>query len=270
MASTNASGGVATSDNFLQLLKSEIASQLSTNFHVLNNHPRAADFILGVIGVESGMGYNWGNVSVRHPVLSGTFGIGKAYEYHPIIADARLVPTMNQTNLTQGRQAHSLLGVLGAYLIRGLESGSKSFPHVQGKYKEIAEGVGCLVHPGASLYALFTEDLAGLRRGLVPGMCILEYNYKIALNQNKGNKDSAMNLAIRRHLGDPNAADSVTGVSSSDYLARVVNNANGAARSAAKDTRARAYSSVAQSGPRSSPNPSGVTQPGAAPGCAYS
>lgn len=270
MAGTKAAGGSAQSSNFRQLLEAEVRSQLSTNFPTLGNHPRATEYILGVVGVESGSGYNWGNVSVRHQVLSGASGIGKAYENHPVILQARKTTALDQTNITQGRQAHSLLGTLGAYLIRGLATGAKSFPHVQGSYKEIAESVGCLVNAGESLFSLFTEDLAGLKRGLVPGMCILEYNYKIALRQKAGNKDQAIYLAIRRHLGDPNAADSITGITSSDYLARVMNNANGVSNSKYGSSPGREYAHVSTSTTRSSPESSGVTTPGSAPGCAYS
>lgn len=265
MADTNATGGVAVSSNFRQILENEIKSQISTNFLTLGGHPQAVNYVLGIIGVESGKGYSWKNVSIKHAVLSGTSGIGKAYEKHPLVKAARARPVINQTNVTQGRQAHSLLGCLGAYLIRGLESGEKSFPHVQGSYKEIAEGVGCLVNVGESISALFTEDLAGLRRGLVPGLCVMEYNYKIALRQKGGNKDQAMALTIRRHLGDPNAADSITGISSSDYLARVMNNANAVSSSSG----GREYASVETNSSRSSPESSGVTSRGTAPGCAF-
>ncbi len=267
MANTKAAaGGVAANSNFLQLLKSEIASQLSTNFTQLGSHPRAADYVLGVIGTESGMGFSWKNVSIKHAVLSGTSGIGKAYEQHPIIVNARKSVVIDQTNVTQGRQAHSLMGALGAYLIRGLQSGAKSFPHVQGKYKEIAEGIGCLVEPGQSISSLFTEDLAGLKRGLVPGLCILEYNYSNCLKKYGGDKDKAVYQAIRLHLGDPNAADSVTGISSSDYLAKVMNTSN---QTSGASGGSKIYNAISQNTTRYTPETSGVTAKGSAPGCTF-
>lgn len=251
---------MTTSSNFRQLLEAEIDVQLGNNFSVLGDHPSAKKIILGVISVESGTGMSWRNVSIPHQLLPATAGFGKAYENHPIIKAARQNPSIDPTNLNDGRTAHSLLGCMGAYLIRGLETG-RGFPYVQVPYRSVAESVGLLVNPGESIKALFTEDIEGLRRGLVAGMCILEYNYKNALKTR--DKDAAIQRAVRLHLGDPNAADAVTGISNNDYLARVMNNAN---KASSPDPGAK-YGERAVNIVRNAPVKSGVTHKRNAPGC---
>lgn len=252
-----------TSSNFRQLLEQEIDSQLGSNFTVLGSHPSAKKIILGIISVESGSGMNWKNVSVLHQLLPATSGFGKSYENHPIIKSARKDITKNPTYLNHGRTAHSLLGCMGAYLIRGLESG-KGFPYVQNSYKGLAESIGLLVDPGESISALFTEDIDGLRRGLVAGMCIIEHNYKTNL-RNK-DRDAAMQQAVRNHLGDPNVSDVITGISSNDYLARVMNSAN----QASSKSPGSKYGQMAVNTIRNKPDSSGVTSKASAPGCGTS
>lgn len=267
MASTNATGGVAANSNFRQVYELEIKNQLDTNFRVLANHPKAVAYIVGITCVESGSGLSWKNVSVKHQVLPSTQGFGKYFEQHQVTLAARKNPSVNQTNLTQGRQAQSLLGCMGAYLIRGLQNGPKGFPHVQKDYSAVAESVGCLVNPGESLSAIFTEDMAGLRRGLVAGMCVLEYNYKIYLRKFSGDKDKAFYQTIKSHLGSPNSADVITGINGDDYLARVINNSSGYSNAKSSGTADTTYVAVTENTPRSSPDSSGITSPGTAPGC---
>lgn len=273
-----AAGGVAPVSNFRQVLVDEIANQLSTNFTILAGHPKALQYIVGVVCVESGQGLGWGNVSVRHQVLPNTVGFGKYFESHQVTKAARSNVAINQANLTQGRQAQSVLGCMGAYLIRGLQNGPKGFPHVQSAYAGVAESVGCLVNPGESITALFTEDIAGLKRGLVAGMCVLEYNYKIYIRKYAGDKDRAMKQTIKSHLGSPNTADVITGINGDDYFNRVLNNSNGFVSSTqpprtstvnttSSDLSRNTYFSAAQSSVNQGPLASGVSTPGKSPGC---
>lgn len=274
MSTNSGTSGITASSNFLQVLEREIDAQLGSNFSVLGSHPSAHKIIMGVIGVETGVGYGWRAVNLPHQLLPATVGFGKAFEAHHVVKANRNIAAINQANLTQGRQAHSLLGCMGAYLIRGLHQGPKGFPHVQSSYSSVAESVGLLVSPGESISEKFTQDVEGLRRGLVAGMCVLEYNYKIYTRSNPGDKDLAMRKTVSSHLGDPNAFDVVTGINSSDYLARVMNTANGYARSTSTVTSSSTpdvrYSDIAKNSVKNSPDSSGVTTPGSKPGCVYS
>lgn len=257
-----AAAGVTGNSDFLQSLKAEIATQLGGNFPVLGRYPDADRIILGIISVESGKGMGWGNVNVAHEMVPATSGFGKSYEAHQVVRAARTQTyTVNQTNLSHGRLAQSLMGCMGAYLIRGLQNGPGGFPHVQVGYSGVAESVGLLVNPGDSVTALFTPDAVGLRRGLVAGLCIFEHNYKLFLKKYNGNQTNAIQNAVRVHLGDPTSADVVTGISTSDYLARVMNNAN----SSASGPSAKNYMSTSSGGVKTASN--SQRSPGVTPGC---
>lgn len=265
-----ATQGVTTSSNFRQLLDKEIDSQLGGAFSQLGDHPLSRKVVLGMICTESGSGLSWNNVNIQHAVLPAAYGIGKSYENHPVIKASRINPSTNQVNLNQGRQAHSLLGCLGAYLIRGLETGPASFPYVQAKYKQLAEAVGLLVNPGEPISALFPQNEEGLRRGLMAGLCILATNYANQLRKNPNDPSGALSMAVRLHLGDPTSRDSVTGISSSDYLARVMAYADAAG---AKSPGAK-FQEMAVNATRSAPVSSGVKNADGsvtrkAPGCGF-
>lgn len=257
---TGAAGPSASSE-FRQALKAEIDTQLGSNFSILGGYPDVDKIIIGVISVESGQGLNWNNVSVAHKIVPATSGFGKSVEEHQVIKAARANLALNQGNINHGRLAQSLLGCMGAYLMRGLQNGPKGFPHVQGSYSGIAESIGLLVSPGQSITALFTQDQEGLRRGLVAGLCVLEYNYKIYIRKYNGDKTKAIQQTVRVHLGDPNSADVVTGINSSDYLDRVMKNANGYASSSG----ANKYSGMATNAIKAAVNTG--SSPGTAPGC---
>lgn len=253
--------GPSSSSEFRQALQAEINTQLGGNFSVLGSHPDVDKIIIGVIAVESGQGLNWNNVNVAHRTVPATSGFGKSVEQHQVIKAARANLALNQGNINHGRLAQSLLGCMGAYLIRGLQNGPRGFPHVQGSYSGIAESIGLLVSPGQSITALFTQDEVGLRRGLVAGLCVLEYNYKIYLRKYSGDKNKAIQQTVRVHLGDPNSADVITGINSSDYLDRVMKNANGYSSSSG----ANKYSGMATNSIKSAVNTG--SGPGTAPGC---
>jgi hypothetical protein len=208
--------------------------QLGGNFSILGSYQDVDKIIVGVIATESGAGLNWGNVDVAHRMVPATSGFGLSFEQHQVTQNARKSLAVNQSNLSQGRLAQSLLGTMGAYLIRGLQLGPKGFGHVQNNYKSVAEAMDLLVNPGESITARFTQDADGLRRGLFAGLCILETNYKIFLKKYPGNKTAAIEATIRSHLGDPNSVDAVTGISSGDYLSRVMNSANSYAGGSSK------------------------------------
>lgn len=270
--SINATSGTAVSSNFRQVLESEIDSLLGGSFSVLGQNPMALRVIVGVIAVESGAGLSWSNVDVAHKPVPATIGFGKAFENHHVVKAARKISAIDQTNLSQGRVAHSLLGCMGAYLIRGLHREPRGFPHVQASYSGLAESVGVLVNPGESLTALFTRDRTGLVRGLVAGMCVMEYNYKIYLSKYSGDMRRALQQTVRVHLGDPNSVDAVTGINSGDYLARVMNHANeySSAVSGASALSDIKYSSLQNNSARESPDSSGVSGRGSSPGCLFS
>lgn len=257
-----ATAGATASDDFRQALENEIANQLATNFSVLGSHPNIDKMIVGVVCVESGAGLSWRNVNVSHSTVPSTSGFGKSFENHQIIKAARANPALNQGNITQGRQAQSLLGCMGAYLIRGLQQGPRGFPYVQqSSYYGIAESAGILVDPGESISALFTPNKEGLAKGLVAGMCILESNYRTFMSKYSGDRDRAIQQTIRVHLGDPNAVDVITGINSNDYLDRVLSNA----RSYASSGGSSKYSGLANNSVKSATN-SGYPR-GKSPGC---
>ncbi len=253
--------GPTTDSSFKQALLGEISTQLGGTFSFLGNYPDVDKIIIGVIATESGSGLSWSNVSVKHQIVPATSGFGLSFEQHPVVIAARKNVVINQGNLSQGRLAQSLLGCMGAYLIRGLQQGVKSFGLVQNNYKAYCESIGLLVDPGQSITALFTEDPDGLRRGLVAGLCILDANYKTYMSKYSGDKNAAMQKTIRSHLGDPNSTDVVTGISSNDYLARVMNNANAFSNSSG----ASRYSSMATGAIKQAVNTG--SSPGTTPGC---
>lgn len=255
----SAAAGPVPANDFRQALKTEMDTQLGGNFSLLGSYPDIDKLVFGVISTESGQGMNWGNVNVSHRMVPATSGFGLSFEKHQVVINARKSFAINQSNLSQGRLAQSLLGCMGAYLIRGLQQGPKSFGHVQNNYTSVAESIGLLVDPGQSITALFTQDADGLRRGLVAGLCVLETNYKIYLKKYPGNKTAAIEATIRAHLGDPNAVDVVTGISSSDYLARVMNNSNSYSGGSSR------YTGVSNNSVKSAPS-TGYS-PGTSPGC---
>lgn len=255
----SAAAGPMPANDFRQALKAEMDIQLGGNFSLLGSYPDVDKIIVGVISTESGQGMNWGNVDVAHRMVPATSGFGLSFERHQVVVNARQNLAVNQANLNQGRLAQSLLGCMGAYLIRGLQLGPKGFGHVQNNYSHVAESMDLLVDPGQSITALFTRDADGLRRGLFAGLCILETNYKIFLRKYPGDKTAAIEATIRSHLGDPNSVDVVTGISSGDYLARVMNNANSYAGGASR------YMGVSSNSVKSAP--STTYSQGKAPGC---
>lgn len=256
-----AAAGTTPSDEFRQALQAEIDSQLGGNFALLGSHPNVDNMIIGMICVESGQGLDWRNVDVAHTTVPATSGFGKSYENHQVTKAARANPALNQGNITQGRQAQSLLGCMGAYLIRGLQQGPRGFFHVQQSYYYgIAESAGILVNPGDSITALFPRNKDGLMRGLVAGLCVMESNYRTFLSKTPGDKDKAMRKTIQAHLGDPNAVDVITGINSSTYLDRVLSNAQNYASG-----RSSRYTGLANNSVKSAKN-SGYSR-GTAPGC---
>src|SRR5438132_9742204 len=119
MASSRA--GPALSTEFRQALQAEMNTQLRGTFSVLASYTDIDKLIVGVIATESGAGLNWGNVDVAHRIVPATSGFGLSFEQHQVTINARKSLAINQANVSQGRLAQSLLGTMGAYLIRGLQ-----------------------------------------------------------------------------------------------------------------------------------------------------